>query len=276
MNNIKTTVLLGLLTGLVLFFGYQMGGEQGLLLGLFISFAMNFGSYWFSDKIVLSMYKAKQTSKEENPKIFQMVEDLAIKVGIPMPKVFIIDLPVPNAFATGRNKNHASMALSKSIITLLTDDELKAVIAHELGHIKHNDILTSSIAAMLAGVISYLSRIAYFTGSRNDENRGGGIIFLVITPIIATLLHLAVSRSREFAADILSAETTNEPETLISALQKISSATAMRPIVPTPQNEATAHMFIFNPFKKSLLSTLFSTHPTLEARIEQLRKMKNK
>lgn len=274
MNNLKTTIFLGLLTSLVLFFGYKLGGQQGMFFGLILSFVMNFGSYWFSDKIVLSMYRAKETTRAENPEIFAMVEKLSRKIDIPMPKIFIIDLPTPNAFATGRNKYHASMALSRSIISLLTPEELEAVIAHELGHVKHNDILTSSVAGMLAGIISYLSRVYVFAGSRDGENRGANIFFLLVTPIIATLLHLAVSRSREFAADEFSAEVTHNSEALISALKKISSATISRPLIPTPQNEATAHMFIWNPFKPSLLSSLFSTHPSLEARIEQLRKKK--
>lgn len=274
MNNLKTTIFLGLLTGLVLFFGYQIGGQQGLLFGLILSFVMNFSSYWFSDKIVLSIYKAKETTRQENPEIFAMVEKLTRKIDIPMPKIYIIDLPAPNAFATGRNKYHASMALSRSIISLLTAEELEAVIAHELGHVKHNDILTSSVAAMLAGVVSYLSRVFVFTGNRDNENSGANILFLIITPIVATLLHLAVSRSREFAADQFSAEVTHNSDALISALKKISSATSMRPIVPTAQNQATAHMFIWNPFKPSLLSSLFSTHPSLEARINQLEEIK--
>lgn len=276
MNNIKTTVFLGFLTGLVLLFGYQIGGQQGLLLGLIISFAMNFSSYWFSDKIVLAMYKAKETNREENPKIFSMIEGLTRQIDIPMPKVYIIDLPSPNAFATGRNKYHASVALSRSIISLLTDDELKAVMAHELGHVKHNDILTSTVAGMLAGVVSYLSRIFFFSNNRDSENRGVNILFLIITPIVAGLLHMAVSRSREFAADEFSAETTHNPEGLISALKKISSASLARPLIATPQNEATAHMFIWNPFKSSYISSLFSTHPSLEARIEQLNNIKLK
>ncbi len=271
MNNLKTTFLLGLLTGLVLLFGYKVGGDQGLLFGLLLSFAMNFGSYWFSDKIVLSMYRAKETTREENPTIFDMVQGLCRQIDIPMPKVFIIDLPTPNAFATGRNKYHASVALSRSIISLLSPDELRAVLAHELGHVKNNDILISTVAGMLAGVVSYLSRAFVFLGNKDNENNGGNLIFLIITPVVATLLHLAVSRSREFAADEFSAETTHNPEALISALKKISSATSIRPILPTPQNEATAHLFIWNPFRPSFLSSLFSTHPTLEARIEQLR-----
>lgn len=276
MNNLKTTILLGLLTGLVLFFGYELGGDQGLLAGLILSFVMNFGSYWFSDKIVLSIYGAKEAQRGEYPKLYELIDRLAHMVNIPMPKVYVIDLPAPNAFATGRNPDHASVAVSRSIISLLTEEELTAVLAHELGHVKNRDILTSSVAAMLAGVVSYLSRIIAFSGSRDDENRGGNILFLIVTPIVATLLQLGVSRSREFAADKFSFETTHNSNALISALTKISMATQMSPIVPTPQNEATAHMFIWNPFKPSLLSSLFSTHPSLEARIEQLKKLEQK
>lgn len=276
MNTIKTTIFLGFLTGLVLLFGYEIGGQQGLFFGLILSFVMNFSSYWFSDRIVLAMYRAKETTRAENPKIFQIIDGLAHKINIPMPKIYVIDLPTPNAFATGRNPDHASVAVSKSIIALLTDEELTTVLAHELGHVKNRDILTSSVAAMLAGVVSYLSRMVAFSGTRDGENRGGNILFLIVTPIIATLLQLGVSRSREFAADKFSAETTHDPEALISALKKISFATQARPLIPSPQNEATAHMFIWNPFRPSLLSSLFSTHPSLEARIEQLKNIEQK
>lgn len=276
MDNIKTTIFLSLLTGLVLLFGYELGGQQGLGVGLLLSLIMNFGSYWFSDKIVLAMYGAKETTREENPKIFSIIEDVARKADLPLPKIYIIDLPSPNAFATGRNKNHSCVALSKSIVALLSEDELKAVIAHELGHVKHQDILISSVAAMLAGVVSYLSRVYVFTGSRDQNGNGGNnLIFLILTPLVATLLHLAISRSREFAADDFSARTTGHPEVLISALKKISSATQIHPIIPSPQNEATAHMFIYNPFKQSFLSSLFSTHPSLEARIDRLNSIKS-
>jgi heat shock protein HtpX len=269
MNNIKTTLFLGILTGLVLFFGYKLGGQQGMLFGLLISIVMNFGSYWFSDKIVLSMYKAKEMSKEENPKIYEMVASLATKAGIPMPKLYKINLPTPNAFATGRNKNHSAVALSDSIINLLPENELRGVIAHELGHIKHNDILISTVAGMLAGVISYLSHIVAFSRDE-DGNRGGNILFLILTPIVASLLHLAISRTREYSADEFSAKVTNEPDSLIEALKKIHLSSKSHPLLPTPINEATAHLFIANPFKPSLLASLFSTHPSLEARIEKL------
>ncbi len=274
-NNIKTTILLGALTGLVLFFGYQLGGQQGMFFGLLISLVMNISSYWFSDKIVLSMYKAKQISESDNPKIFGMVSELAHKAGIPMPKLYIIDLPVPNAFATGRNKNHSAVALSNSIITLLPENELRGVLAHELGHIKNNDILTSTVAGMLAGVISYFSQMFFYFGSSRDDRGGGGnILFLILTPILASLLHLAISRTREYAADEFSAKVTREPESLIGALKKIHSATMSRPLIASPKNEATAHLFISNPFKPSLLSSLFSTHPSLESRIEKLNSVK--
>jgi heat shock protein HtpX len=274
MNNLKTTILLGVLTGLVLFLGYKIGGEQGLFLGLVISFAMNISSYWFSDKIVLSMYKAKEVSQNDNPNLYSVVSSLAREAEIPMPKLYIIDLPVPNAFATGRNKDHSAVAVSNSILNTLSEDELRGVLAHELGHIKHNDILTSTIAGMLAGTLSYLSHMMLF--SRNNEDRGGvsNILFIVFTPLIASLLHMAISRSREFAADEYSAKLTKNPESLVSALQKISSASRSIGLVPSPSNEATAHLFISNPFKPSLLSNLFSTHPSLEARIEKLRSIK--
>lgn len=274
MNNLKTTILLGVLTGFVLFLGYKIGGEQGLFLGLVISFAMNISSYWFSDKIVLSMYKAKEVSQNDNPNLYSVVSSLAREAEIPMPKLYIIDLPVPNAFATGRNKDHSAVAVSNSILNTLSEDELRGVLAHELGHIKHNDILTSTIAGMLAGTLSYLSHMMLF--SRNNEDRGGvsNILFIVFTPLIASLLHMAISRSREFAADEYSAKLTKNPESLVSALQKISSASRSIGLVPSPSNEATAHLFISNPFKPSLLSNLFSTHPSLEARIEKLRSIK--
>lgn len=273
MNNLKTTILLGTLTGLVLFFGYELGGRDGLLFGLFISLAMNLSSYWFSDKIVLSMYKAKEIKQQDNPKIHSMVSELTQKANLPMPKLYIIDLPVPNAFATGRNKNNSAVVLSNSIINLLEEGELKGVIAHELGHIKHNDILTSTIAAMLAGIISYLSNIFLFSRDE-DANRGSNILFVILTPIIATLLHLAISRVREYAADEFSAKVTNEPQWLIEALKKIHTVSKNHQLFPSSMNEATAHLFIINPFESSLLSSLFSTHPSLEARIEKLGQIK--
>ncbi len=274
-NNLKTTILLGALTGLVLFFGYKVGGQQGMFLGFLISMAMNVGSYWFSDKIVLSMYKAKEIKREDNPKIYEMVSDLANKAGIPMPKLYIIDLPTPNAFATGRNKNHSAVALSNSIISLLPEPELRGVLAHELGHIKHNDILISTVAGMLAGVVSYLSQMFfYFGSSRDDRDGGGNILFLILTPIIASLLHLAISRSREYAADEFSSKITREPQSLIEALKKIHLVSKSHPLLASPKHEATAHLFISNPFKPSLLTSLFSTHPPLEARIEKLQNLK--
>lgn len=278
----KSFLFLAILTGLILAIGYYLGGQQGVIFALIISAVMNFGTYWFSDKIVLAMYRATPAPENQYPLLHVVVAKLAEKMGIPKPKIYMVNLPVPNAFATGRNKNHAVVAVTPAILQLLNEKELEGVLAHELGHIQNKDILISAIAATLAGAISYLAQIGYyammFAGSR-DRDRGGGnaigaLLMLILTPIVATLLHLAVSRSREYLADETGAKTIGDPEGLASALQKLHSASRMKPLIGEPKYEATAHLFIVNPFKPSLLMKLFSTHPPVEERVKRLKSLK--
>ncbi len=275
MEHIKTTLLLGLLTALVLVLGYSFAGQNGLFTALIFSFVMNIGAYWFSDKIALAMYHAKPVSVQSHPELFAMVKDLSMRADLPMPRVYMIDLPVPNAFATGRNAQHSAVAVSGSLLSMLSKNELEAVIAHELGHIKNKDILISSIAAMLAGVVSYIVQFAFVFGGGNSEEKGQSMLqtlaLLIITPVVATLIHLAISRSREYLADARSKEWLGTPEPLISALQKIEAVNRRTNLFPEPKYEATAHLFIANPFTGSRLATLFSTHPSLADRIARLR-----
>jgi heat shock protein HtpX len=279
MARLKTTLLLGGLTALMLAVGYYFGGQQGALIALVFSAVMNFGSYWFSDKIVLKLYGAKEIPVQENPKLHALVEELAQKANLPKPKLCLVVLPIPNAFATGRNEKHAVVAVTSGILQLLNENELRGVLAHELSHIKNRDILISSVAATLAGAISYLAQMAYFagmfTGRSSDDSRSGGNAFgalalLILTPIIATLLHLAVSRSREYLADETGAHISKDPQSLASALKKLHQSSRAHPLIGEPKYEATAHMFIVNPFKPSLLMSLFSTHPPVEERVKRL------
>lgn len=276
---LKTTLLLGGLTALILAVGYYVGGQQGALIALVLSAVMNLGSYWFSDKIVLALYKAKEIPVADNPTLHAMVEELAHKAHLPKPRLYLVDMPVPNAFATGRNETHAVIAVTSGILELLSERELRGVLAHELSHIKNRDILVSSIAATLAGAISYLAQMAYWGGalfgSRDNEQQGGGntlgmLALLILTPIIATLLHLAVSRSREYLADETGAHISEDPHSLASALKKLHGYSKVHPLIGEPKHEATAHMFIVNPFKPSLLMSLFSTHPPVEERVKRL------
>src|SRR3989344_3355748 len=276
----KSFIFLAALTGLILAAGYYLGGQQGVVTALVISAVMNVGSYWFSDKLVLAIYRARPLAPEQNLRVHQIVERIAEKTNLPKPKIYIVNMPAPNAFATGRNKNHAVVAVTPSILSLLNDKELEGVLAHELGHIQNKDILISSIAATLAGAISFIAQMAYYGmlfSGRGDRNRGnslGALALLILTPIIATILHLAISRSREYLADATGARTTGDPEGLASALEKISLAAKTRPLIGEPKYEATAHLFIVNPFKPSLLMQLFSTHPPVEERIKRLRNKK--
>ncbi len=262
--------------------GYYFGGQQGALIALILSAVINLGSYWFSDKIVLAMYGAKEISPQANPKLHLMVEELAQKANLQKPKLYLVSLPIPNAFATGRNEKHAVVAVTNGILQLLNEDELRGVLAHELSHIKNRDILISSIAATLAGATSYLAQMAYFAGmftgrssdnSRDGDNAFGAIALLVLTPIIATLLHLAVSRSREYLADETGSHISKDPKSLASALKKLHQSFRAHPLVGEPKYEATAHLFIVNPFKPSLLMSLFSTHPPVEERVKRLEKI---
>ena len=276
-NGLKTAALLGLLTGLVLLAGEYFGGQNGLYYALIFAGVMNFVSYFFSDKIALATSGAKPVSREDLPRVYEVLERLTQKVGLPMPKVYVIPTDSPNAFATGRNPSHAAVAVTQGILNLLTDEELEGVLAHELGHVRNRDILTSSIAATLAGAITVLARMAYWGalfggmgGDREDRDRGGGLgglFMLILAPIAAMLIQLAVSRSREYEADHTGAEFTGNPYALASALQKLDAYSKRIPMAASP---STAHLYIVQPLLGMNLAGLFSTHPPIAKRIERL------
>jgi heat shock protein HtpX len=275
-NTFKTAFLLTALTLLLMFVGRVFGGQNGMLIALVFAAVLNFVSYFYSDKIALAMYHAKPVTREELPRAYQVVERLTQKIGIPMPKIYVIPTESPNAFATGRNPNHASVAVTQGILGLLTDEELEGVLAHELGHVRNRDILISSIAATVAGAITYLAEIArwgmIFGGYERDSNdRGGGgfgaLLMLILAPIAAMLIQLAVSRSREYQADESGAHYTGNPYALASALAKLDAYSKRVPLQATP---STAHLFIVQPFLGMSLGNLFSTHPPIAKRIERL------
>ena len=266
-NTLKTTLLLGLLSGLLLFIGDLLGGPQGLVIAFGFAIVTNFVSYWFSDKIALAMYRARQVGPEHP--LHELTAHLARKAGLPVPKVYVIPDDSPNAFATGRNHAHASVAATEGLMKVLSQDELAGVIAHELAHVKHRDILISSVAATIAAAIMMAARFAFFFGGR-DDSRGspvGGLLMLVLAPVAAMLIQMAISRSREFAADAGAAAIIGSPHPLVNALRKID-AIARR--VPLDANPATAHMFIIQPFTGRALASLFSTHPPMDKRIAAL------
>jgi heat shock protein HtpX len=270
-NVLKTTILLGVMSGLFLMIGEMLGGAQGMVFGLFLAGAMNFASYWFSDKIVLSMYRAQEVGPGH--RLYETVGRLAQRASLPMPRVYIIPDPSPNAFATGRNPDHAAVAATEGILSVLSDDELEGVIAHELAHVKHRDILISSVAATLAAAIMTISRFAMFWGGgHRDDDRGGAnpialLATMILAPIAAMLIQAAISRSREYDADAGGATIAGGPYGLVSALKKIEAASRA---VPMDANPATAHMFIIKPFSAQGLLGLFSTHPPTEERIKAL------
>jgi len=270
----KTLLLMTLLTvGLVLVGGW-VGGRGGAVVALVIAGAMNFGSYFFSDRLVLRMYRAREVSREEAPGLYDVVEGLARRAGLPMPRVAIIPGEQPNAFATGRNPEHAVVAATEGILRVLDRDEIEGVMAHELAHVRHRDMLISSVAATLAGAIMVLARFGMFFGGGGDRDRGGGalaLLVVILAPIAAMIVQTAISRSREFAADAGGAEISGKPRALASALQKLE-ATARR--VPLQGNPATAHMFIVNPFRGGGFMKLFSTHPPTEERVARLLEMR--
>jgi heat shock protein HtpX len=280
MNNVlKTTFLLSLLTLLLVAMGGAVGGQGGMLVAFLLAAAMNFGSYWFSDSIVLRMYNAHEVSREQQPFFYDMIERLATRAGLPMPKVYIIPDDSPNAFATGRNPNHAAVAATEGILRILTPDELEGVMAHELAHVKNRDILISSIAATFAGAISMIGNMlqwgAMFGAGRSDDDDRGGIGGLVgslamaiIAPIAAMMIQMAVSRSREYLADASGAEICGRPLSLAAALHKLHSASQAIPMLDA--RPATAHLFIVNPLTGGGLMSLFSTHPPMEERIARL------
>jgi heat shock protein HtpX len=279
-NTVKTALLLGALTGLLMLIGGLIGGRGGVFIAFIFAMILNFGSYWFSDKIVLKMYHAQEVSESSARDLFNIVRNLALKAQLPMPRVYIIPEETANAFATGRNEKHAVVAVTEGIMKILNKEELEGVIAHELSHIKNRDMLIGSIAATLAGAIVMLAHMAQwaaiFGGGRSeDEDSGGGIIGLIamaiLAPIAAALIQMAISRSREYLADASGAGITKNPYGLAGALAKLSKASQ---IIPMDANPSTAHLFIVNPLSGKLLMNLFSTHPPLENRIARLKNMK--
>ena len=269
-NGLKTALLLGALSGLLLLIGEALGGSQGMMLGFLLAGAMNFGSYWFSDKIVLKMYSAKEV--DSSHPLYRITANLAQRGGLPMPKVYVIPQESPNAFATGRNPEHAAVAATEGIMRILDEHELEGVIAHELAHVKHRDILISSVAATIATVIMMVSRFAMFFGGGRDENNRGAnpmalLATIILAPLAAGLIQMAISRSREFAADAGGASIAGSPAGLMSALRKLDAASRH---VPLEANPATAHMFIIKPFSGAGLMSIFSTHPSTEKRIQAL------
>lgn len=280
MSNIfKTAALLGALTALLVLIGGALGGQQGMLVAFFFALVMNFASYWFSDKLVLAMYRAEPIEEAEAPGLYRVLRTLATRAGIPMPRVYLIPSQTPNAFATGRSPERAAVAVTQGIMQMLDEHELEGVLAHELAHVKNRDVLIATIAATLAGAITYLAHMAQwaaiFGGRRDDEEEGGGafgaILMAILAPIAAMLIQLAVSRAREYQADATGARLAGQPLGLAKALEKLHRASQALPMQASP---ATAHLFIVNPLSGSAWLTLFSTHPPIEERMARLRAMR--
>ena len=270
MNNLKTVVLLAAISGLLIAVGGAIGGLGGAIAFAVIAGAMNFASYWFSADIVLRTSHAKEIQREQDPKLFDMIQDVAQRADMPMPRVYIMDSPQPNAFATGRSPKHAAVAVTTGIRQLLTDRELVGVLGHEISHVKNRDILTSSIVATIASAISMIAFMSMFFGGRDNRNPLTGLIVMLVAPIAATLIQLGISRAREYQADVDGAKTVGDPEALASALAKLEMGAQRAPMdVPA----STAHLFIVNPLSGGGVSRLFSTHPPIEKRIERLRSM---
>ncbi len=280
-NTIKTAVLLAALTVLFILLGGWLGGEQGMLVAFFFAIVMNFGSYWWSDRIVLWMYGAQEVTEAQAPQLHSIVRRLAQRAGLPMPRVYIIPTDTPNAFATGRNPEHAAVAATEGILRILTPDELEGVLGHELSHVRHRDILISTIAATLAGAIMMLARMAQFAAwfgvgrSRDDEEGAGNLIGMlllaILAPLAAMLIQMAISRAREYLADQGGAELSRKPWALADALEKLERGTTA---LPMDANPSTAHLFIVNPLRGGSFLTLFSTHPPTAERVARLRSMR--
>jgi heat shock protein HtpX len=276
-NYLKTALLLGLMTGLILAVGQVLGGRSGMLMALVFAAVMNFVSYWFSDRIVLAMYRGREVSPAEAPRFHAIVDRLIGRADLPKPKLYLLPGDSPNAFATGRNPQHAAVAATEGILNLMSDEELEGVIAHELAHVKNRDILISSVAATIAGAITFLATMARWGalfggyGSNDDRGRGGNIVTLLLTailaPIAATIVQMAVSRSREYAADATGAKFAGQPYGLARALEKLDAYSKR---IPMPATTATAHMFIVAPFTGQAFMNLFSTHPPIAERVRRL------
>ena len=276
MNTIKTVIFMSVLTVLVVLAGNLIGGQTGMFFAFLFAVVMNFGSYWFSDKIVLKMYGAVEIDRSQSPFLFDMVERLAQKAQIPMPKLYVINDATPNAFATGRNPNHAAVAVTSGITGLLSNSELEGVIAHELAHIKNRDILIGAVASTFAGAITMLANMAQWAmifGGRDDEDNSliGSLVLIIVAPIAATMLQLAISRSREYIADASGAKISGNPLGLASALQKLSGYNSQKSV--DAAGPATAHMFIVNPLRGGGITKLFSTHPPIEERVKKLQEI---
>jgi heat shock protein HtpX len=276
-NWFKTTLLLGVLTALIVWIGHLFGGQQGMILAFILAMGMNFFSYWYSDRIVLKMYRAREVTPQENPKLYEMVSHLARRADLPLPRIYVIPNDSPNAFATGRNPEHAVVAVTEGLLQVMDRDEIIGVLSHELAHIKNRDILIGSIAATMAGAIMILASMARWTaflGGASEDDEGGGlgavglIVMSILAPIAAILVQMAISRSREYHADASGAGFVGQPNGLANALEKLGAYSRRLPMQASPQ---TAHMFIVNPLRGSNLATLFSTHPPLEDRIARLR-----
>ncbi|MFZ2987466.1 zinc metalloprotease HtpX [Ideonella sp.] len=276
-NLMKTAVLMAAITALFMTIGRLLGGQAGMMLALVVALGMNFFSYWFSDKMVLRMYNAREVDASSAPQFYRMVEELARKAELPMPKVYLIDEAAPNAFATGRNPEHAAVAATTGILRVLNERELRGVMAHELAHVKHRDILISTISATMAGAISMLANFAMIFGGRDSEGRPVNpivsILVMLLAPLAASLIQMAISRSREFEADRGGAEISGDPQALASALQKIHRVAQGLPLETTERHPETAQMMIMNPLSGGGLRGLFSTHPAMEERVEKLLEM---
>ncbi len=274
MNQLRTIVLLTALAALLVVIGGVLGGKNGATIALVIAIVMNFGSYWFSDKIVLRMYQAQEVTETEAPDLYHLVQQLADRAGLPMPRVYIIPDDSPNAFATGRNPSHAAVAVTEGILRLLSWEELAGVIAHELGHVKNRDILIQSVAATIGAAVTYIAQFGFLFGGRSDdEERGsivGTILMMILAPLAAAVIQMAISRSREYMADDAGAQICDHPLWLASALDKLRRGSEA---IPMHANQATAHMFIVSPLFGGGLASLFSTHPPIEERIARLQQM---
>ena len=275
-NTLKTVFLLGSLTGLLVVLGKYFGGTQGMMIAFVFALAMNFGAYWFSDKLVLAMYRAREVTEAQAPELVGIVRSLSQRAQLPMPRVYLVPAAAPNAFATGRNPQHAAVAVTEGIMGVMNRDQLEGVLAHEFAHIKNRDTLISAVAATLAGVIMILADMArwamFFGGTRDDDDRGGGalglIVMAVLAPIAAVLIQMAISRTREFLADATGARLTRKPLELASALERLHAAAEHMPLNANP---ATSHLFIVNPLSGRSFLRLFSTHPPIEERVKRLR-----